>query len=772
MLDAKNVAGARRAIYASPLPALTEAVKNDIRALYPARRSEPVRTNVIAERGSVPRISEDKIRAYIDTHSKVRKGKDVYGWTIPQLGTVLRGTVCTKADGLNPMKGLARLVNDIVLHQVPDVALEALKCLRGCPLKKPNGGIRPISIEPVFMKMAAALLVQELASDISAALGPWEFGHGKKGGTEALTHLVRAHMSKHPTHVVLCVDMRNAFGTTPRDLVLSQTKSRAGKLLPLAASLLDTPSTVVVRDVDPAQPFKVDMTEGTIQGSPTGGVLFSLAFRSVLDRVQEMHPSVVMPHYFDDLYIIAPLVEVMGAYKTLVDELPPGMQINPGKTILYAPDASVHEAATVVAGELNFGLAREGIVVCGAPVGTEDYETRLVEEEVDKIIASLDPLIQAALSPDANTRLQMAMRVCRLCYASQLNHLLRSVPPRSTVKAARRFDDAILRVTMLMLATDGPPPDPAPPYWKALRERVLLPVSEGGLGFQKLESIAAAAFIGSLALVSNSVSTLLDLTSVEFGTLIDQWGYSEARDKLVADYGIHSALIPGAAGVASDRIERLQQALSVNVSAHRSDAILELLQQPQEAVGRARDPAIDWMRTVHLHVRGSPTSGAFLLANPKLHVNRMTDAEFADAVKLYLGCLPRTPQDVAPRCKAHGCPAAVLATPHHDLACTCTRGSRNTRHNMVKNALHRALQTFPSMKSTRPVLEPRASAYFRAAPREANAPAVQLHRMFDGTRFDEAVQLGDRTYLIDLLVGLGPYERRSKQEEVHPKAVL
>jgi hypothetical protein len=71
---------------------------------------------------------------------------------------------------------------------------------------------------------------------------------------------------------------------------------------------------------------------------------------------------------------------------------------------------------------------------------------------------------------------------------------------------------------------------------------------------------------------------------------------------------------------------------------------------------------------------------------------------------------------------------------------------------MVKNALHRALQTFPSMKSTRPVLEPRASAYFRAAPREANAPAIQLHEKFDGTRFDEAVQLEDRTYLVDYTI--------------------
>jgi hypothetical protein len=242
-LDANNVAAARRAIHAQPLPPLTAEARRNIEALFPPRHHAPAnRTDYRAATGSVPLITSEKIETYVDAHSKIRKGKDVYGWTIPQLGLVLKGTERTKADGLDPMSGLAKLVNDIVLGRLPADSLRALKRLRGCPLTKPNGGIRPICIEPVFMKMAAALLVQETASDISAALGPMEFGHGKKGSTEALTHVVRTHMSKHTTHVALCVDIRNTFGSISRDLVLEQTKTTAPKLLPLAASLLDTPS--------------------------------------------------------------------------------------------------------------------------------------------------------------------------------------------------------------------------------------------------------------------------------------------------------------------------------------------------------------------------------------------------------------------------------------------------------------------------------------------------------------------------------------------------
>jgi hypothetical protein len=156
------------------------------------------------------------------------------------------------------------------------------------------------------------------------------------------------------------------------------------------------------------------------------------------------------------------------------------------------------------------------------------------------------------------------------------------------------------------------------------------------------------------------------------------------------------------------------------------------------------------MRTLYLHVRDSPTSGAFLLANPKLPLNRMSDAEFADASKIYLGCLPRTPQAVPPRCRTHGCAAAVGAAPAHDLACKCTSGARTSRHHLVTFALHRLFKTYQSMMGDVPQVEPFVSTYYRA-PAEANAPAIPLPARRKENQFDAAVRFGDRTYLIDYI---------------------
>jgi hypothetical protein len=247
--------------------------------------------------------------------------------------------------------------------------------------------------------------------------------------------------------------------------------------------------------------------------------------------------------------VLAPASHTFRAYDSLVNHLEfTGLAINPDKTVLYAPDLAVFANATPVAEAQGFRCVNDGIVVCGAPVGSVDFETTHVNKVVDTVLASLDPLMQAVCLPDSTTRLQMAMRVCRLCYGSQLNHLLRAVPPRSTIDAAKRFDDAIFSTIMRLLAADTAPPGVTSPYWEAMRERALLPVSEGGFGLQKLEATAQSAFIGSLALVSNTVTHLLNLPHAEFAPLADGWGYTEARTALIDTLRVSPNLIPGAQG--------------------------------------------------------------------------------------------------------------------------------------------------------------------------------------------------------------------------------
>jgi hypothetical protein len=111
-------------------------------------------------------------------------------------------------------------------------------------------------------------------------------------------------------------------------------------------------------------------------------------------------------------------------------------------------------------------------------------------------------------------------------------------------------------------------------------------------------------------------------------------------------------LIPDAQGLADSVIERLQHALTAAVSAYSLAEILKLLAPSLQSPIKLSE----WMRTVPLHVRDSPTSGAFLLTNPKLYLNRMADLKFADTAKIYLG---------PPPAHTSACAAAMQHDPVH-----------------------------------------------------------------------------------------------------------
>ena len=80
----------------------------------------------------------------------------------------------------------------------------------------------------------------------------------------------------------------------------------------------------------------------------------------------------------------------------------------------------------------------------------------------------METLLSSAVLMEVKAKTQMAARVLRLCYSSQIVHLLRSVPPRSTQVAAGRLDDAVFGAMLRLAEMDYP--SMTSPTGRAIRE--------------------------------------------------------------------------------------------------------------------------------------------------------------------------------------------------------------------------------------------------------------------------------------------------------------
>ena len=75
-------------------------------------------------------------------------------------------------------------------------------------------GIRPILMGMIRSKFLSHLLLEKAKSDLEAFLRDQQFGIGTPQG--GLATALRATLAEHPSHVVVCLDFKNPFGTIER----------------------------------------------------------------------------------------------------------------------------------------------------------------------------------------------------------------------------------------------------------------------------------------------------------------------------------------------------------------------------------------------------------------------------------------------------------------------------------------------------------------------------------------------------------------------------
>ena len=159
--------------------------------------------------------------------------------------------------------------NHIVGGLTPESARPTFFGATLMPLKKKNGGIRPIAVGQTLHCLVAKCLSGQVAVTMGTDLVPLQLGCGVPLGCEAAAHAMHQYLHHMPQdHLLLKLDFRNAFNSLRRDKMLEAVQQYIPDLSSFMYSAYASPSHLFCVD------HILESAEGAQQGDPLVPLLF------------------------------------------------------------------------------------------------------------------------------------------------------------------------------------------------------------------------------------------------------------------------------------------------------------------------------------------------------------------------------------------------------------------------------------------------------------------------------------------------------------------
>jgi hypothetical protein len=221
---------------------------------------------------------------------------------------------------------MATFITRILIGDLPHCVRNILLTSLLLPINKPGGGIRPIAIGELFVRIASRHALSCIDNNALQHLFlPHQFGVGVANGCETVVHTIQhALANTSERHFCMSVDFKNAFNCLNRTAMLTALFKHAA-LRPLwrfCHWCYSTPTNLAVHH---AKRFSILDSllsrAGCRQGSPESSLLFAITIQPLLTRLHANFPNIKIVAYLDDISLLGTnAAEVLAAYEFLSHE--------------------------------------------------------------------------------------------------------------------------------------------------------------------------------------------------------------------------------------------------------------------------------------------------------------------------------------------------------------------------------------------------------------------------------------------------------------------
>ena len=570
----------------------------------------------------------------------------------------LRQLISSEAaePGRRLLKSLASLTNSALAGRLPQCSREAFYGAALCALRKKDGGIRPIAIGSVYRRLACRIAAHHVASLLADEFRPVQLGVGTRQGCEVAVHATREFISaaaaaESSPSVLVKVDVKNAFNSVRRDVMLNRIQARCPEIYRIAFQAYSAPTPLYIGD------HVIWSCSGVQQGDPLGPVCFALA----VDDCARAMSSPLNIWYLDDATLAGPVNTVVKDLQEMRNMLPGlGLELNNNKCEVTILGKISDELSTSTFQEVQAALpgVKETLLdrlsLLGSPLNETGVQT--TQETAAETILLLCERIRGL---DPHTGLFF---LTHYTSAPRLQYLLRSSPMYTNSSGLQKIDN-LVRSTLIDVC-NVEIDDKA---W----EQATLPMRHGGLGVRSVKKLALPCYIASLTAATSLIASVIP-------DIAESWvaptALKPAHDCFRTETGLNTLPDPSLPGQ-----QRLWDDAVCNVTK-------EKLISGSDQIQRAR-----------LQAASQPHTAAWLQALPVANLGLLLDPDTVRiAVALRIG---------APICEPHNCrlcnrPVGRLA--YHPLSCKKSAG-RYPRHAQLNDLIKRSLSSVGIPSDLEPV---------------------------------------------------------------------